>query len=97
MLDLSSTSRRLWRKECIVSNFRKVYKTRDIIALLRTTGFVETRTAGKHLVWKHTTGITVVLGDTSRTELSDGVVHKIHKQIKMVQRGIGPDGMKLNS
>ena len=78
-------------------NFRKVYKKRDIIALLRVTGFVETRASGGHFIWRHATGITVVLGDGSRPELSDGVVHKIHKQIKMAQRGIGPDGMKLNS
>ena len=68
-------------------SYRKVYKKRDIEGLLRDTGFVELRTNGGHTIWRHPSGIQIVFpGSHSHPELSDGVVFKIHRQIKMAQR-----------
>lgn len=65
----------------------KIYKVRAVERRLRDNGFELSRRSGGHHVYRHPSGVTVILPHEWNGEISDGMAHQIQKLIRRAREG----------
>jgi predicted RNA binding protein YcfA (HicA-like mRNA interferase family) len=66
------------------------YKLRDVEAELRRAGFEMVRTK-KHRRWEHPSGHKINTVRESNGEMSDGMIARIYRTIRLARTGIPPE------
>jgi len=62
-------------------------KTRDVIRVLRKLGFLEARTKGSHIFFKHHDGRVTLVPKHSGEDISRGLLRQILREIKITPEG----------